>query len=430
MTFPRIQLDKTSFPLVLAIMLLSSNTSQSLDYGTYDTRSLAMGGATVAAATPQHAHFYNPALLATLDVREEESRNGRVVLPAIIVAEITDNVDDLIDILDDELDEDLENAVEAFNADANVDNAAAIANASRNLQTALNNLGNEDFNGEAYLGLSVSEPSDRSGGAFYFGARVIASGSSEISNADLELLGDYIDAMDFIVSGGAEGEANPELFVDGQLRSPEELLTSSGDVSSLVFTEWGVALSKEFDWLRQEFAFGITPKVMLVDIYRDTLDYANTDFNYEEDKRSHFNLNADIGMAVTIAENYRIGLAAKDIIPQAYEAGTGQKVETSVRSRMGLAYLNDYLTLGLDYDLQENEPLGNEAASQDLALGLELRPWSWVDLRIGYTQDLAGDTGDTLSGGVQFTVWRFVAEVAYAKSDISRAGGLQLGWTF
>ncbi|HFC54222.1 MAG TPA: hypothetical protein ENJ43_07285, partial [Gammaproteobacteria bacterium] len=45
-------------------MALTSNIALAAPFGTFDPRSLAMGGTGVASGTGANASFYNPALLA------------------------------------------------------------------------------------------------------------------------------------------------------------------------------------------------------------------------------------------------------------------------------------------------------------------------------------------------------------------------------
>ena len=54
----------------------------------------------------------------------------------------------------------------------------------------------------------------------------------------------------------------------------------------------------------------------------------------------------------------------------------------------------------------------------------------WLQVRMGYRQDLQGFKEDIISAGVGFHTGRFVADLAYATSEGMQGGGLQLGWTF
>ena len=416
-----------SAPLLCALF---SASASAVDYGIYDARSLAMGGASVASATGQHAQFSNPALLSAYEGKEETTRNGRVYFPTV-VAQASSSVEDTLDIVDLELDDQISSAVDDFNAAPGADTATSVATATQSLQTALSELGSQDLEGEAFIGFSVSEPSDRAGGSFYFGFRAIGDGRSTITQSDLDLLQDYVDSMNFVASGGATGAINPALFdADGNLISPEQTVTSSARVSSLAIAEWGVSFSKEYEFFGQYFALGATPKVTRAEVYSDNLTYTDADLDYREDKRSHFTLNLDIGAVWMLGNHFRLALAAKDIVPKDFEGANGLVVETQARSRFGAAFVQKYVTFGLDVDLQKNESLTGLRATQDVAAGLELSALSWLQLRAGYRHDLEGFRDDVLSAGAGFRVGRFVADLAYSTGSDRDGAGLQLGWTF
>lgn len=415
---------------IAAALLATSFNSEAIDYGIYDARSLALGGTSVAMGTGQHAQFSNPALLSTYAGKEENTRNGRVYLPTI-VAQASTSVEDTLDLIDMDLDDAVSDAVDAFNAAPNADNANAVANATQALRTELENLGSQDLDADAFIGFSVSEPGHREGGSFYFGVRAIGDGRSTITQEDLDLLQDYIDTMTFIADGGAPGGLNPELFDgDGNLISPEETVTSSAYVSSMAFAEWGVAFSKEFEIWGQYIALGATPKIMRVEVYSENLTYTDANLDYSENKRDHFTVNMDLGALWMLGDHFRLALAAKDIAPKTFEAANGLAVETKARTRFGAAYVNRYVSVGLDLDLQKNESLRGTSSTQDAAFGLELSPLRWLQLRGGYRHDLEGTRDDALSAGAGFTLGRFVADLAYSTGSDREGAGLQLGWTF
>ena len=211
---------KPSLGAVGALALSICSSVSALDYGIFDSRAMAMGGTTVAAASVQNAHFYNPALLALSDGTEEETRKGRVYLP-MMVGQIADSIETTLDVVDADLDQNLQNSVDAFNLAPSTETAAQVSVASRELQTALVEVGGQDLDGDVFVGISVSEPSHREGGAFYLGTRVIAGGRNNLSQGDLDLLEDYIEVVDFIASDGAEGTEHLELLdADGNLLDP------------------------------------------------------------------------------------------------------------------------------------------------------------------------------------------------------------------
>ncbi len=423
-------------------------TVNAIDYGIYEARALAMGGTAVGIGNTSQAAYYNPALLAFHEGDEDKTRDGRTYFPTL-VARAADTVDAAISVANDNLDKDLSEAVTAFNLQRDTASAGAVATTSRDIRSALDKIANKNLNADAFIGLSVSEPSDHEGGAFYLGVRAIGGGSSNVTPSDIALLDEYIEMMDEIASGANPADviaAHPKLIdINGQLTDPTKLLQSSADVSALAISEWGLALAKEFTFWGQAVSFGITPKMMRVDAYRDNANFDNVATagvdRFAETKSTHMTFNTDLGIAAIIFENYRVSLAVKDSFAKEFStkqasdpvtglAGPDLVVKLYPRSRMGLGYVTKSFSLGIDYDLQESTPIAAEAPNQDFSVGAEYQVLKSVAVRIGYKRDLTDYHGDVLSGGLGYHWRRFVAELAYSQGDDMKGGALQLGWTF
>ncbi len=432
--------------------LIAAQPALGIDYGVFDARALAMGGTTLAVGNTSQAQYYNPALLAFHSGDEDKTRDGRTYFPTLVV-QATDTVDAAVDAVDEELDTKLSNTITAYNSQQTSANAAGVASSSADLRDVLDKIANKDVAINSFFGLSVSEPSEREGGAFYLGARVIGAGTSSVTETDLNLLDDYIAAAEALAAGAtpqAVAAQYPHLAnANGTLRDLTPTLSSSADVSALAISEWGMAAAKEISVWGQAVSFGITPKLMRVDAYRDQANFNNVRSNtvdaqldeFENTKSTHITFNADFGIAAIIAKHYRVGIAIKDTFAkdftthQADDPVTGLArpdlvVKLHPRSRMGVGYVNERLSIGLDYDLQESTPMANEAPSQDLSLGAEYRVFDGLALRLGYRQDQTGLRENASSAGLGYRWHRFVMDIAYSESADMKAGGLQLGWAF
>lgn len=431
------------------LMFFTSMPCIAISYGIYDSRAMAMGGSATAVGNYAQAAFYNPALLGFHDRDEERGRDGRVYLPNLVV-QASEGAESAVDAVDDDLDTQLSTAVNNYNNQPDATNAGAVANAARDLGDVLDDISNRDLSMDAFVGFNISEPSDREGGSFYFGARVIGGGLANITEADSALLDDYIEAMDMIAAGAdpATVAAQYPQLVDGngQLADPTDTLTSNADVSALAIGEWGMAMAKQWTFWGQAFSFGITPKLMRVDAYRDTADFTEgagdeETSDFSDSRTTEITFNADFGMAVEIAEHYRISLAIKDIAEKSFETEpeidpvTGEElppleVTLSPRSRIGFAYVGDNFSVGLDYDLDEAKPMANELTIQELCLGAEYVFFNNYALRAGYRTDQTGLREDFTSVGLGYQWKRFVADISYATGGDMQGAGLQLGWTF
>ena len=431
------------------LMFCTSMPCVAISYGIYDSRALAMGGSGTAVGNYAQAPFYNPALLGLHDRDEELGRDGRVYLPNLVI-QASKATESAVDAVDDDLDTQLSSAVNNYNTQPDAANAGAVASAANDLDDVLDDIANEDLSIDAFVGFNISEPSNREGGSFYFGVRVIGGGLANITDADSALLDDYIESMELIAAGAdpATVAAQYPQLVDGngQLIDPTNTLTSNADVSALAIGEWGLAMAKEWTFWDQSFSFGITPKLMRVDAYRDTADFNDgaDDENvsdFSDSRSTDITFNADLGLAVEIAEHYRISLAMKDVIEKSFttepetDPVTGEElppleVTLSPRSRMGFAYVGKRFSVGLDYDLQEAKPMANEAGIQELCLGAEYVFFGKYALRAGYRTDQTGLRDDFVSVGLGYQWKRFVADIAYASGGDMQGAGLQLGWTF
>ena len=422
-----------------------------ISYGIYDSRALAMGGSATAIGSHAQAAFYNPALLALHDREEEEGRDGRVYLPNLVL-QVSDATEAAINAIDDELDTQLSSAINTFNAAPSLESAGQVANSAQDLSDALDDIANQELNIDSFIGFNISEPSNREGGAFYFGARLIGGGLANVSDTDSALLNDYIESMNQIAAGvdpATVAAEYPQLInTNGQLIDPTRSLTSNADISALAISEWGMAMAKQFEWHDYAIAIGITPKLMRVDAFRDTADFNDSlgsadegVDNFSDTKATHITLNADIGLAATIKEHYRISLTLKDAFEKSFTTTqepdpiTGEeapelKVTLSSRARVGVGYVSEKFSVGLDYDLDEATPMANEAGTQELSLGAEYRLFDSLALRAGYRNDQTGLRDNLISGGIGYQWKRFVVDIAYASGGDYRGGGLQLGWTF
>jgi len=434
------------FLLILGSSLTGlATTAYGIDYGIYDARALAMGGATVAIGDTSQAVYYNPALLALHEGDKDSTRDGQVYLPNL-VAQASTALEPAIKAVNDHLDRELSDALTALNSQTSPANAKLVANSASDLRKVLDKVANRDLSVDAFVGVSASQPSDHEGGAFYMGVRTIGVGTSTISKADEALLDEYIGAMNQIADGVSPiiiAMQHPDLIgTNGKFSDPTSRLTSSAQISALLIAEWGLALAKEFTIEQQPIMFGFTPKLVRVDAYRDTADFNNSSIRSVDDGVNQFSdtksslttFNADVGVATVLADHYRVGFAIKDLVAKNFAtkqiSGPDLTVKLRPRSRLGVGYISEDLTLGLDYDVQKSTPIANESPNQQLSLGAEYKLLSSLALRLGYRHDQAGATANLSSAGIGYQGHRFIADLGYSHSSDMKGASLQLGWTF
>ena len=318
-----------------------------------------------------------------------------------------------------------------FNAAPDATNAQLVIDAATLLDNALADLEDEDIFSDIYFGLAVSEPGQLQGAGFFFGARVLAGGQSDIAAEDRELLAAYQEGLTYVASGGAQGVPHPELFdANGALINPVSDFESSVGAVGVVITEAGVAMSRQIQLFGQPLAAGLSVKVQRIDAFEDTERVVDDRLSVRRNNEYDAGVNFDIGLVREFGKRWRVGLAVKDIISQDYDTARGTVVRLRPRARIGVAYQVGRFQVAADADLTQNEPLGNERPTQEVAFGAEWTVAEPLKLRAGYRHDTEGFRDDIVSFGVG-TVWKRVAlDLAYAGSDDIRAAALQFGIVF
>jgi len=407
--------------------VVSSAYSLADGFGIFEPEALALGGASVAIASPGNAVFYNPAILAQQDVDEDSGRHGRFYIPALTF-QASQSAQDLVEIDDDALSDRLTSSVDQFNTTRTAADAAQVVSASRELQSHLLDVKDEALYGDSFVGLVIAEPGPKQGGAFYVGGRVFGDGDlSSIEQQDLDLLEDYIEGLDFVASSGQSGAAHPEIFDgNGDLIDPRNDLLSSANAAGAVATEIGVGMAKQFEFSGQAIAFGVTPKLLLVKTYDAILNVAENRVDTGGDIEWQRRVNADIGVASKIG-NFNIGLAVKDLFSENFTTPLGQQLSIDPKPRLGVGYLGQRFKVGVDYDITPIKPFANGAETQDLAVGVEWQVERHIAMRFGYREDLQGTRGVALSAGIGVNWGRFLMDFSYVEGDDVIAAALQFG---
>jgi hypothetical protein len=276
--------------------------------------------------------------------------------------------------------------------------------------------------------MSLSEPGDREGAGFYLGGRVVGGGLADITDSDQGLLRDYVEALDFIASNGQRGAAHPELFNGANLIDPVDSLTSFARVKGAGIVEFGVSLAKEYDVLGFPVSFGVTPKLMRVQTYEATQAVSGGEIVSRTSEQDFNSGNVDVGVAVELADHYRIGLAVKDVMDQHFDTDLGNEVLIQAKPRLGMAYISEGLQIGLDIDLDTVTAIGEEASIQELSVGGEWQSSRNFYLRAGYRHDLNAEREDIASVGVGMHLGGVLIDIAYAYGNSSQGVAIQLGF--
>lgn len=375
---------------------------------TFDARSLGMGGVSVATADLATAAWANPAMLTNQRPGDDFS------LLIGIGAFVRDN-DDLISDIDD--------FQEAENR--------------RKIAEDSNDTGGE-IKALAEMRLLIRGVE----------GKVIAP---EVTG--LLALGMVFDSFAMAVSVRSDAIAGGTVtnlscnLIDDPGCDQDEILSDQFNILNLegvVATEFGVSFAKNFILFDQKISIGIKPKIVDLQAFtfKESILTASAGFENVTDEDNKVDLGTfttvDLGMAMDLTNSIRLGLNFRNLISDDFDIG-GQTLNFDTEARLGITYYNDFVTLAIDYDLIENEPLLANSSfdglkTQFIAAGAEFNAFDFAQLRIGAAKNLAGG----ISGGAKDTVYTagvgfwlgFNLDIAATFTDNSVGGFVQTGFRF
>jgi hypothetical protein len=416
------------FTALLSLFLSHSNWVWGTGYGIFDVRTSALGGTGVAIGDVTSGHYYNPALTSFHHGHEDKTRDGMFSFQAL-VGSVSEGARTAADAIDNNLEDELSSALDAFN-DVNSPATASLAiTAARDLEQAMREIRGENVDADGYMGISLSLPAEAEGGVFFMGSRAIVRGISDIAESDLELLNDYVEALEFVASEGTTGQIHPELLDEnGEFLDPSDVgILSSAKGAAVLVSELGVSLAKQFEFWGQAIHLGVAPKLIHLRAFDERWQVEDGEFDSRGTDVTDMYFNFDLGVATHFAKVWRVGFAVKDMRTKTVDLPDGRDIRLENRSRLGVAYVGQQWQVGLDADIKKTPDLINASSRQDISLGISYQPLRAVQLRAGYRQDLEGSVEDQISAGVGLKWGRFVMELSYSDGK-SPGGGLQLGW--
>ncbi|EKO5152873.1 conjugal transfer protein TraF [Vibrio fluvialis] len=329
--------------------------------GVADARGNAMGNTGVTTSDYLLAPFYNPALTAVYRDRDSVG----LLVPAL-GANVRDSDESLSTI------DDLQSSIDQFEA-------AGVGAATQENINQLN----------GYLDdLADDKPFAVSGGA----GIAVALPMNAVS-------------LNFFARGYAEILADSTIAANtGNTASDVETRYQNSYVNMLAFgySEYGVAVAKLFTLQGQQIAIGITPKIQELRTYKEVVTVKDFDLSdYDQSKTSKNAFNLDIG-AVWLIDNFRAGIAAKDLISQeikTYDDQSSYTLDPQVTVSGG--YVTDFLALAIDWDLTKQKRFkGVDDDTQFLRFGVEGNAWGWAQLRAGYEIDLESTLDNSITAGL------------------------------
>lgn len=428
---------KLSRIIVFAVsMLAASQTVWAVSFGSFDPRSLAMGGAGVASGNSANAAFYNPALLAMFPKRKELGKNSRFAIP-VITGRYVESIETIDEVQRENPDQDLINAINAFNVDPSVANAESVLQASNTLESNLDDLLDGPVHADVNAGIVLGIGHKFEGGSIMINRRLVGDAAIEDFENDLQLLNTYVEAMRFIENGGnpiTAASLYPSIFAaDGTLLDQTDNLTSSAVGGAVMLTEVGMSMAKQFEIMGRDIAIGITPKAIHVKTYDFIADATSGTTNDEQDDQEDWDVNLDIGIVHQFDRYWRGGFVLKNIRKLKYQTSLGNTIELKPQARLGIMHQSHVGLYALDVDVTNNEPVRRGSDSRMLSAGGEWRVWTATLLRAGASKNLSGvDAGEKIlyTFGVHWDIFSGMLDFTFAQNSYESAVGFQSAFRF
>ncbi|HGA5518620.1 TPA: conjugal transfer protein TraF [Salmonella enterica subsp. enterica serovar Typhimurium] len=358
--------------IIASAVLFSFNAAAATSY--FEARNDAMGGTGVASSHYGVAPLANPALLTKHNSNDDFS----LLLPSV-GAQLSDP-NDIANKADD-----IQDDWDAF--DRAVDSNYGVDQAAANLKQRL--LEFRNIHADAQVGVSAvaALPNDTLPVALMVKSYGTVSVDGKVSDADL----DYLEK----VANGTITDVD------------KNALTSRAYGRAAVVTDVGISFAKELETTGQKWSLGFTPKYQRVDLFNYNVsvrDYDNSDFSDDKYHNTKNGVNADIGAYTDLDDNWTLGLVAQNLIPRSIDTKVVDGVKETYKIRpqatAGVSWHNDLFTTALDVDLTPASGFTSDSKRQFASIGAEFNAWKWAQLRAGYRQNMASNSGSAFTAGV------------------------------
>lgn len=409
----------------LAIGALSSGMAQA-EVG--DARAIALGGSAIAAGHGAAGIYDNPATLLRLQRAGERAQlhigfAGELRVDEDAIDSITDeDNEDLADDADDEIDT-LSNTVVTCNPLTDPDDTACVtgtaglASVSDRLLELLDDIDDEDLEGQLTGTLGLGVTSTEVPFAVHLTGRATGFGRADVTDNDRAyfeefstLLGDDGDGG-VLTLGEIEGTDLIDLpdTIGGTLdvEQPEDVVTSQGEARALLRGQIAVSFAHALTIGGHTVDVGVTPKFStltagsldadVADTFDDDADSLRDQFEDSEVDESSFTF--DLGASLELVDQpIRLAAVARNVLTESIETNDGFEFETTPQLIVGAAWWDGPLTVTADLAL--NSAKLDNFETQPLALGIEYRH-RWLALRGGVSHDGERDDDATaLSAGI------------------------------
>ncbi|EGI0306586.1 conjugal transfer protein TraF, partial [Salmonella enterica] len=320
------------------------------------------------------APLANPALLTKHDSSDDFS----LLLPSV-GAQLSDpdNISNKAD--------DIKADWDAF--DRAVDSNYGVKQAAGNLKRRLQEFRNIHADAQAGVSAVAAMPNDTLPFALMIKSYGSANVDGKVSDADLDYL---------------------EKVANGTITNVDKnALTSRAYGRAAVISDIGISFAKELETAGQKWSLGLTPKYQRVDLFNYNVtvqDYDKNDFDSDQYHSTKNGFNADIGAYTDLNSNWTVGLVVQNIVPRSIDSkevnGVTETFKIRPQATTGVSWHNSLFTTALDVDLTPASGFTSDNKRQFASVGAEFNAWKWAQLRAGYRQNMASDSGSAFTAGV------------------------------
>lgn len=416
----------------LLVFIVYQSEVNALPFGSFDPRSLAMGGTGVSSGTSANAGYYNPALLAMTQQDEDFSLEAPVL--GIRVADPENLMDSLDTYQAANYESAMTTAIDNFNTTPGIATANAAATSLTDLDSGIQSLSNKPLILDANLGVVIGVPSRDFGISISSNIRALAGVQLNYTTADSALINAYATEFSAVAGGALPNTADTNLYSGGQLRDISGRLTSTIDVRGAIIQETGLSLGTMFNIAGLPLAIGITPKTVNVTTYDYSADMQTANIDSDAGKKEYSDSNIDLGIVAHLADGLKFGIVGKNLVEKTYTTVLGNEMVFKPQVRAGISYHTFMTTFAIDADVTQNDPLGLDEKTQYIGAGIEINLIDTLQVRAGVKQNrlatITSKDKTVRSVGLGFSPFGIHMDLAYAASEAEKAASLQLGFQF
>ncbi|WP_455223248.1 conjugal transfer protein TraF [Kaarinaea lacus] len=193
---------------------------------------------------------------------------------------------------------------------------------------------------------------------------------------------------------------------------------------------FGAAQLQDILWM-ESILVGISGKISLFKSYGYSEPIASASLELDDDQASRDSeLNLDIGFSKEYGV-WKTGIVFKNIFSQENDLGnTTETYSIGPQIRAAFAYQSRRSLIEFDIDLLKNEGVGFESDSMYAAVGWEWRMFPAFFFRLGYKQNMVGDTQGVVSGGIGLQLWALQLDAAASADEDGEGVYMQAAWEF